>query len=55
MRPSLLTALLALGAYGHPKPKGCPPLNRGTFVINQYQLYPENADWDEDRCLVWFG
>ncbi|KAB5517539.1 hypothetical protein GE09DRAFT_978903 [Coniochaeta sp. 2T2.1] len=33
----------------------CPPLDRGAFNITQYQLYPENADWDEDRCLVWFG
>jgi hypothetical protein len=33
----------------------CPQVNRGSFIINQYQLYPENADWDEDSCLVYFG
>lgn len=35
--------------------KECPPLDRGSFNIDQYQLYPENADWDEDSCLVYFG
>ncbi|EFX02913.1 trichothecene biosynthesis enzyme [Grosmannia clavigera kw1407] len=35
--------------------KECPPLKRGSFNIDQYQLYPENADWDEDSCLVYFG
>ncbi|KAK3331659.1 hypothetical protein B0T19DRAFT_448157 [Cercophora scortea] len=34
---------------------GCPPFTRGTFVIDSYQLYPENADWDEESCVVWFG
>lgn len=33
----------------------CPQVHRGSFIINQYQLYPENADWDEDSCLVYFG
>ncbi|CAK7217677.1 hypothetical protein SBRCBS47491_003248 [Sporothrix bragantina] len=33
----------------------CPPVDRGSFIINQYQLYPENADWSGDECLVYFG
>ncbi len=43
------------GHGGHGGHKGCPPLNRGSYNIQQYQLYPENADWDEDSCLVYFG
>lgn len=35
--------------------KVCPPLNRGGFVVNYFQLYPENADWDEENCLLWIG
>jgi hypothetical protein len=66
----IITALLALGvcnsawAYvttsvedrgrgGHHKK--CPPFNRGTFNINAFQLYPENADWDGNLCQVYFG
>ncbi|KAK3991267.1 hypothetical protein QBC44DRAFT_323937 [Cladorrhinum sp. PSN332] len=38
------------------KKKPCPPLKKkGDFVIDYYQLYPENADWDEDSCLLWIG
>ncbi|ERT01157.1 trichothecene biosynthesis enzyme [Sporothrix schenckii 1099-18] len=33
----------------------CPDVHGGSFIINQYQLYPENADWDGDSCLVYFG
>ncbi|KAK0630859.1 hypothetical protein B0T17DRAFT_572834 [Bombardia bombarda] len=39
------------GSHNH----GCPPLNRGSFAIDYFQLYAENADWDEASCLVWFG
>lgn len=34
---------------------GCPAFDNGTFVINQFQLYPENAKFDPVRCLVYFG
>ncbi|KAH8883360.1 hypothetical protein GQ53DRAFT_664233 [Thozetella sp. PMI_491] len=37
--------------HGH----GCPELHRGTFVIDQYQLYAENADWYPVDCVVLFG
>jgi hypothetical protein len=33
----------------------CPEFTKGTFSVNQYQLYPENADWDAKNCLVYFG
>ena len=48
---------MALGSYAHPSGHHheCPPLHRGSFNINQYQLYPENAEWDPVNCLVWFG
>ncbi|KAF9876963.1 hypothetical protein CkaCkLH20_05809 [Colletotrichum karsti] len=36
-------------------PKTCPPFTKGSFTIQQYQLYPENADWDVDNCIVYFG
>ena len=34
--------------------KNCPPFN-GSFVIDSYQLYPENADFDFDSCLLYIG
>ncbi|KAK0730213.1 hypothetical protein B0H67DRAFT_478833 [Lasiosphaeris hirsuta] len=45
-------SLLSRGGRGS---KRCPPFNNGTFVIDYFQLYPENADWDPDSCLVWIG
>ncbi|KAK3357810.1 hypothetical protein B0T25DRAFT_451192 [Lasiosphaeria hispida] len=38
---------------GHPNP--CPPFNKGNFTISQYQLYPENAFWDTEHCVVYFS
>ncbi len=32
----------------------CPPFN-GSFVIDYYQVYPENADFDFDSCLLYIG
>ncbi len=32
----------------------CPPFS-GTFNIDQYQLYPENADFDFVQCLLYIG
>lgn len=32
----------------------CPPF-KGTFTIKQYQLYPENADFDFQSCLLYIG
>jgi hypothetical protein len=34
---------------------GCPALNSSTFVLDEFQLYPENAKFDFNRCLVYFG
>lgn len=40
----------------HPKSsQSCPSLNSSTFVIDEFQLYPENAKFDFNRCLVYFG
>ncbi|OTB04775.1 hypothetical protein M426DRAFT_57906 [Hypoxylon sp. CI-4A] len=33
----------------------CPPFNNGTIIINSYQLYPENADFNINQCLLYFG
>ncbi|KAH9897546.1 hypothetical protein F4778DRAFT_783124 [Xylariomycetidae sp. FL2044] len=33
----------------------CPPFDKGTILIDSYQLYPENADFDLSRCLVYLG
>lgn len=33
----------------------CPPYTKGTLVVEAYQLYPENADWDAKRCVVYYG
>lgn len=35
--------------------KTCPSFNSSTFVIDEFQLYPENAKFDFNRCLVYFG
>ena len=48
------------GRRPHPGPnapskKECPPFRGGSFAIDYYQLYPENADWDPDSCLLWIG
>lgn len=34
--------------------KGCKPFS-GNFTIEQYQLYPENADFDFISCLLYIG
>ena len=41
------------GGSKHHKP--CAPFNRGDFAIEYWQLYPENADWDEEFCQLWIG
>ncbi|KAK2017199.1 hypothetical protein LZ32DRAFT_523534 [Colletotrichum eremochloae] len=33
----------------------CLPFANGSFVIQQYQLYPGSADWDVDNCIIYFG
>ncbi|KAF2703365.1 hypothetical protein K504DRAFT_473936 [Pleomassaria siparia CBS 279.74] len=32
----------------------CPPFN-GNFTISAYQLYPENADFDFNKCILYTG
>ncbi|KAI3396716.1 hypothetical protein diail_11743 [Diaporthe ilicicola] len=40
----------------HPKGiSNCPSFNSSTFVIDEFQLYPENGKFDQSRCLVYFG
>ncbi|KAL7620173.1 hypothetical protein AAE478_009166 [Parahypoxylon ruwenzoriense] len=54
----LCTALVLFGnAVGHqvPRRKACPPFSNGTIVVDSYQLYPENADFDLNECLLYFG
>ncbi|GAB1317804.1 hypothetical protein MFIFM68171_08014 [Madurella fahalii] len=46
--------------YGSPRRSdndgtSCPPFNKGDFTIHQYQLYPENAFWDSQNCVVYFS
>lgn len=31
------------------------PFEKGSFVIDKFQLYPENAKWDPVRRVVYFG
>lgn len=33
----------------------CPPFDKSTIVIESYQLYPENADFDLNDCLLYIG
>ncbi|KAF2281579.1 uncharacterized protein EI97DRAFT_473213 [Westerdykella ornata] len=48
----------ALQASPRPSPLGygpkCPPFS-GNFTVNRYQLYPENADFDFNNCLLYIG
>ncbi|KAK3368387.1 hypothetical protein B0H63DRAFT_565085 [Podospora didyma] len=34
---------------------GCPPFHGGNVVINAYQLYPENMDWDPKLCQAYIS
>ncbi|KAI1360774.1 hypothetical protein F5Y08DRAFT_331323 [Xylaria arbuscula] len=50
----LFTTLLTVASSYpllHPKPSSCPPLGNGTINIESYQLYPENADFDEQSYI----
>ncbi|KAI0384207.1 hypothetical protein F5Y04DRAFT_278211 [Hypomontagnella monticulosa] len=47
-----VTNASVLRASGH---KQCPPLETGTIIVDSYQLYPENADFDMNQCLLYFG
>jgi hypothetical protein len=38
-------------SFYHPK---CKTLT-GDLQVKQYQLYPENYDFDQDRCIAYFG
>lgn len=32
----------------------CPAIKNGTINIDSYQLYPENVDFNEQSCLLWY-
>ena len=57
--PTTLTTLLLATApavqarleHHHHK---CPQSPGGDFTLNQYQLYPENAIWDPENCVIYF-
>ncbi|KAK1987518.1 hypothetical protein LZ30DRAFT_579872 [Colletotrichum cereale] len=47
---------ILLSVEGTPQlARRCLPFGNGSFVIQHYQLYPENADWDVDNCIIYFG
>ncbi|KAF2475830.1 uncharacterized protein BDR25DRAFT_379390 [Lindgomyces ingoldianus] len=56
--PALLTAAAALTGISSALPSKhdghCGPL-KGNFTIKKYQLYPENADFDPDNCVLYLG
>ncbi|KAF2877665.1 hypothetical protein BDV95DRAFT_602032 [Massariosphaeria phaeospora] len=56
--PLASAAVLAGAAFAHPavpQPQSkCAPF-KGNFTINQYQLYPENADFDFNSCKLYLG
>lgn len=58
MKSILGSSVFALAAVACPvsrdaPPTGCPAAS-GDITISSYQLYPENADYDSKRCLVYF-
>ncbi|KAK0748994.1 hypothetical protein B0T18DRAFT_405589 [Schizothecium vesticola] len=52
-----LACVLLSGARATPPPasRHCPPFSGGSFVIDRFQLYPENADWDGNRCVLYLS
>ncbi|ORX94787.1 TRI14-like protein [Clohesyomyces aquaticus] len=52
--PTTEARSIEIGGGGNGKHGLCPSPN-GTFEINQYQLYPENVDFDFDTCLLYLG
>jgi hypothetical protein len=50
----LLLSALLLSHFGtgFPVINHCPPL-AGTFIIEQDDLFPENADWDPIHCKLY--
>ncbi|KAK7931082.1 trichothecene biosynthesis [Apiospora marii] len=59
MKSVLGSSVFALAAVACPTPNnaprsGCPAVS-GDMTISSYQLYPENADYDSQRCLVYFS
>lgn len=51
----VVSSLPALSTAGSKRSSNCSAFNSSSFVINQFQLYPENAKFDPVRCLVYFG
>lgn len=52
----LASALPAtIAARNATQSSSCPAFNTSTFVIESFQLYPENAKFDFQRCVVYFG
>ena len=49
-----ITFQAALSSPPHNLPR-CPPFPKSNFTIHQYQLYPENAFWDPENCVVYFS
>ncbi|KAK4207077.1 hypothetical protein QBC37DRAFT_434043 [Rhypophila decipiens] len=52
---SIVAATSLSSRHGTHTKKECPPFPKGDFVIDQYQLYPENMDFDAHRCLLLIG
>lgn len=50
-----LTQAIPSGQHRPKSTQSCPSMNSSTFVIDEFQLYPENAKFDFNRCLVYFG
>ena len=48
-------SLIPRSGSNAPSKRECPPFRGGSFAIDYYQRYPENADWDPDSCLLWIG
>ncbi|KAK1752999.1 hypothetical protein QBC47DRAFT_462692 [Echria macrotheca] len=51
----LLTSTRAASLDGRGKKHSCPPFQNGTFIIHQYQLYPDNAAFDFDECVLYIS
>ncbi|KAH8810691.1 hypothetical protein F5884DRAFT_875405 [Xylogone sp. PMI_703] len=59
MLPTLLPMLLLAFSNASPTSissvtSSCPPVE-GTFNVTNFQLYPENVDWDSIHCKFYIG
>ena len=52
--PALVSCTSLSQKPSHRHGRKCPPFS-GNFTVKAYQLYPENADFDFNACVLYIG